>query len=101
MRRAFFPNALWSAAARSATAPTRALDAVQRVSERAAKMSMGYDHVYRNTFRGRLAALRGDVDGRGFGVDKLRGSALKSLKQLVRVNLCAAPTEGSQADDSR
>jgi hypothetical protein len=31
----------------------------------------------------------------------LRRSALKSLKQLVRVNLCATPTEGSQADDSR
>src|ERR1700722_3461436 len=101
MRRAFFPNAVWSAAARSATAPTRALDAAQRVSERGAKMSMGYDHVYRSTFRGRLAALRGDVDGRGFGVDKLRGSALKLLKQLVRVNLCATPREGSECDFCR
>ena len=71
------------------------------MSEKVAKMSMGYDNVYRSTFRGRLAALRGDVDGRGFGVDKLRGGALKSLKQLVRVNLCATPIEGSQADDSR
>jgi hypothetical protein len=72
-----------------------------KVSERGAKMSMGYDHIYRSTFRGPLAALRGDVDGRGFGVDKLRRSALKSLKQRVRVKLCATPTEGSQADDSR
>src|SRR5271156_1990791 len=48
---------------------------------------------------GRLSRpLRGAPE-RGFreiqGAKKLRRSALKSLKQLVHVNLCATPTEGS------
>src|ERR1700722_19654577 len=47
----------------------------------------------RRRFRTRFGQLQ--------GTKKLRGSALKSLKQQVRVNLCATPTEGSQADDSR
>ena len=47
----------------------------------------------RRRFRTRFGQLQ--------GTKKLRRSALKSLKQLVRVNLCATPTEGSQADDSR
>jgi hypothetical protein len=35
------------------------------------------------------------------GAKKSRKSALKSLKQLARVNLCAALKQGSEADDSR
>jgi hypothetical protein len=35
------------------------------------------------------------------GAKELRKSALKSSKQFARVNLCAAPKQGSEADDSR
>jgi hypothetical protein len=58
-----------------------------------------------------LAASETETDGRPMGDGrsdgfskarkKFRGSALKSLKQLVRVNLCATPRERSEADDSR
>jgi hypothetical protein len=55
--------------------------------------------------QGRFSRQPGGASERGLGNSKarkkLRGSALKSLKQLVRVNLCATSTEGSQADDSR
>jgi hypothetical protein len=47
------------------------------------------------------AALRTTPPVGSPGAKKLRKSALKSLKQLARVNLCAAPKQGSEADDSR
>src|SRR5258708_5710910 len=49
------------------------------------------------SFRGRPAALRNEVLGNSETRKKLRRSALKSLKRLVRVNLCATPREGSEA----
>jgi hypothetical protein len=55
--------------------------------------------------QGGLSRLPRGASERGLGNSKarkkLRRSAVKSLKQLVRVNLCATPREGSEADDSR
>jgi hypothetical protein len=60
-----------------------------------------------SVLRGRSRGARRSADGRE-GAKKLRKRALKPLKQLARVNLCAPPREprssaaiGSEADDSR
>jgi hypothetical protein len=52
-------------------------------------------------FRGRPRGASERGLGNSKARKKLRTSALKSLKQLARVNLCATPREGSEADDSR
>jgi hypothetical protein len=56
----------------------------------------------------RFAALQNESSDRSEGAKNLRKRALKPLKQLARVNLCATPREprstatiGSEADDSR
>jgi hypothetical protein len=52
--------------------------------------------------RGRSCGAQNEAsDWKPGSQKKLRKSALKPLKQLARVNLCAAPKQESEADDSR
>jgi hypothetical protein len=53
-------------------------------------------------FRGRSCGAQNEASGwKPRAQKKLRKSALKLLKQLARVNLCAALKQESEADDSR